>query len=111
AAIGERGQFGHGLGVDVDHGQVVAAAQSSADLVPPQVRGAAVVVQHHDLGGTSTGLADTGLVGLADIDPQVDVAAQRLQPQVRLVGAGGATRELQAFACVQGESQEAHHQA
>ena len=111
ATVGERSQFGDGAGVDVDHGEVVAAGQAIAHLVPPQVGTAAVVVEHHHLPGAAAGLADAGLVGLADVDPQVDLAAERLEPQVGFVVAGGAAGEFQAFVGMQGECQQAHHQA
>jgi hypothetical protein len=72
-------------------------------------RRAASVVDHHHLARTAAGLADARLVGLAEVDPQFDLAAERLAPQVRLVVAGQAAAELQRIVGVQRECEQPHH--
>src|SRR3546814_7128147 len=53
------------------------------------------VVDHHHLARAAAGLADARFVRLAEVDPQLDLAAQGLAPQVGLVVAGQAAAELE----------------
>src|SRR3546814_20495485 len=54
---------------------------------------APAVVDHHHLARAAAGLADARFVRMAEVDPQLDLAAQRLAPQVGLVVAGQAAAQ------------------
>src|SRR5690606_31434006 len=80
------------------------------DLLPPDIRRAAAVVDHHHLVGARAGLLDPGLVRLADIDPQLDVAGIAAPGQRRLALLAQAAAELQPLIGVQRERHQPHHQ-
>src|SRR3546814_2555413 len=77
-AIGHRAQRGDGRTADVEHGVVADARKRGTVPVPPDVGAAAAVVDHHHLARAAAGLADARFVRLAEVDPQLDLAAQGL---------------------------------
>lgn len=98
------------LGVQMDRFEVFEPRKRRAVLPPPRARGFEVVGVDDDPLASPARLAQPLLVHLPQVDPQRDVPAVVLFPQVRLVLPPDPLGDDEAVRCVEGEGGDAHHQ-
>src|SRR5687767_2010871 len=79
----------------LDHREVAAARKRRGGLLPPDPESAAAVADDRDLPCAAARLADARLVGLAELDPELDLAVERASPEIGLVLAAKAPTELE----------------
>ena len=82
-----------------------------ADALPPFAGVAAAIAVDENLLRTAASFAHQLFVGLADVDPLLDLAGQILLPQVGLVVGADSAAELQRLIGMQREGEDAQHHA
>ena len=101
------------VGRHLPHRQVACAGDLGFDAAPPD-RGARAEAVDADVGGTRRGAHQPLVVGLADVDPVLDLPGQVFLPQAGLVGVPQVLGELEramvvARRHVEREREEANH--
>ena len=96
---------------DVDHGQIRATREGSADLFPPPIGSSATVGVDDDPDRATAGLSYDLFIGLPHLNPEINRTGEIFFPQRRLIFRADTAAECQGFVGMQGKGQQSHHHA